>query len=410
MTEVRQIPHVVMLLSNKYRPDNRVQKEAHTLALAGWRVTVIAWDRQAELVPHELELMPEGLISALAGWEGRADRPPLPVSIVRVRVSAGYRSGRQMLAKMPLFWWRLWHEMRRARPDVIHANDLDTLPVAYLYGRWAGVPVVYDAREFYPGMVRDNVGPVLTGWLEALDRWLAPRVCAIVTVGDRLADHFRAMGGRVWIVRNSQPLPDRAALEIRGRAIRARLGVPEQHLLVVYVGVLTEDRLLAPLLEAVPRMDKVHLVIGGEGPQAALVQQAARECRRIHAVGWVPVDDVTAWVAAGDVVYYGLDRRNPNSHYFMPTLAFHTLAAGRPLLTTPVGEIAEMVQREGIGLVMDQANAAAAGQALAHLQEPDLYARLAGQAHECGSRHYTWACDATRLWEVYQRVMCAKCQ
>ena len=45
--------HIAMLLSNAFRPDPRVLKEAAALAAAGYAVTVIAWDREGKLPPQE---------------------------------------------------------------------------------------------------------------------------------------------------------------------------------------------------------------------------------------------------------------------------------------------------------------------------------------------------------------------
>jgi hypothetical protein len=91
-----------------------------------------------------------------------------PVSITRIGVPAGYRTGRALASRLPLFWWRAWHELRRARPDVVHAHDLDTLPVGYAYSRLSGARLIYDAHEYYAGMVRANVGgrvgPPWTRW------------------------------------------------------------------------------------------------------------------------------------------------------------------------------------------------------------------------------------------------------
>src|SRR5690606_41828179 len=39
------------------------------------------------------------------------------------------------------------------------ALPIYTLPVACLYRQMTGTPVIYDAREFYAGMVQANVGP-----------------------------------------------------------------------------------------------------------------------------------------------------------------------------------------------------------------------------------------------------------
>jgi glycosyltransferase involved in cell wall biosynthesis len=390
-----------MLISNGYCPDVRAQKEAHTLALAGYHVTVIAWDRERRFPPAEDEPVPMALDEAFKEWPPRSDNPG-SVHVQRVRVPARFRAGKRLAWKIPLCWLRMLQMLLRLRPDVVHAHDLDMLPLAYFYHRLRGAPVVYDAREYYPGMVRANVGPWWSRTLERLDRWLTPRTSAVLAVGERLAARHRAMGGRVWVVHNSQMPPNGAEVQQAGRAIRQRLGVPEDALLVVYVGYLTPDRLLEPILSAVAQTEHAWLAIGGDGPQRVQVQAAAAHCARIRVLGWLPLPNVMEVVAAGDVVYYGLNERDPNTFYFMPNLAFYALAAGRPLITTPVGEIADMVQEEACGVVMDAATPAAAEAALRRLADPAYRETLAERARYLGQTRYTWTYTAEQLLDAYR--------
>ena len=44
---------VLMLLSNPYRPDPRVQREMEALASSGCQVSLVCWDRQGELPARE---------------------------------------------------------------------------------------------------------------------------------------------------------------------------------------------------------------------------------------------------------------------------------------------------------------------------------------------------------------------
>lgn len=406
MTSAIRQPHTAMLLSNGYAPDVRAEKEVHTLAAAGWRVTVIAWDRERQFPVQSVESAPDILQGMIDAWPDLLPQHvktvvPGPVTVRRVRVRAGFRTGRRLMRALPRFWWRALHELRRAQPDIVHAHDLDTLPLAYLYGALYGVPVLFDAREYYPGMVRDNVGARISRALDGLDRWLAPRVDGIITVGDRLAARYRDLGGRVWVVHNTQPLPDMDDLEARGRAFRQSLGVPDGALLVVYVGFLNPERLLAPLLDAVPQVENVWCVVGGTGPNLPQVEEAAAHCDRVRALGWVPLADVPVVIAASDVVYYGLDARNQNAYYFMPNLVFFALAAGRPVLTTPVGEIAEVVRREQCGMVVDSATADAVCEALYKLCEPAYRDTLTRYARCSGQERYRWAHAAAHLLKAY---------
>ncbi|NDJ75898.1 MAG: glycosyltransferase family 4 protein [Chloroflexi bacterium] len=390
-----------MLISRAHGPDVRVEKEAHTLALAGYQMHVIAWDREGRHPVHTIEHTPGSLSAALADWSNQPATAPTSVVVTHIQVQAGYQTGRRLLRTLPVFWWRAFQELRRFQPDIVHAHDLDTLPVGMAYGRLARCPVIYDAREYYPGMVRDNVGSWLTRGLERLDRWLTPRTDAVVTVGERLAARFRLMGGSVWVVHNSQPLPDHAKLDQRARVLREEWGIPEGALVVVYVGWLNPDRLLLPLVDAVRQIPDVWLIIGGDGPQKVDLQRAAQNCERIRLLSWVPLHEVPEVVAAGDVVYYGLNARNPNSQYFMPNLGFYALGVGRPLLVTPVGEIAAVVQRERCGLVLVDATPEAALKALRQLRNTPVRLALARQAQRLGRSRFHWGRAADTLLQLY---------
>lgn len=393
---------VTMLFSREYAPDVRVQKEAHTLALTGYQVTVLAWDRQQKHPVHQREEAPETLAAMVGQWQSHRIGPAQPITITRFQRVAGYGTGRRLLLQMIRFWWFLLQEMRRIRPDVIHANDLDTLPPALLYRAMTGAPVILDAREYYPGMVRATVGRWFSRVLEGLDRLLAPRADAILTVGQRLEARYCRMGAqRVSVVHNSQPLFDPALLEGQGRAWRQSIGVPDDARLVVYAGMLTPDRLIEPVLEAVTRLDRVWLAVAGDGPQAERVRQAAADCPRIHALGWIPLAQVPSLVWAADVVYYGLNAQDPNSFYFMPNLAFFALSIGRPLLVTPVGEIADVVRNAGCGWIMESTAPDAAERALSGMQDWDQ--RRATSAR-LGQTRYHWGAAAHTLLTVYESL------
>ena len=53
--------HVLMLLSNPFRPDPRVHREAKSLVNAGYEVTILCWDRKQRYPTEEtIEILPNG--------------------------------------------------------------------------------------------------------------------------------------------------------------------------------------------------------------------------------------------------------------------------------------------------------------------------------------------------------------
>ncbi|HEC35425.1 MAG TPA: hypothetical protein ENI39_02700, partial [Anaerolineae bacterium] len=165
---------VVMLLSNAYKPDPRVEREAHALTDGGHRVTVICWDRQAEL--------PE-----------RESRDS--VEIIRVQnVRSAYGSGWRQLFYLPRFWREAARLALQLRPDAVHCHDLDTLPAGWWLKGRTGAHLIYDAHEDYPALMSLYLPRLMVRALSWLERHLLGRVDYTITASTVFADKLRAQG------------------------------------------------------------------------------------------------------------------------------------------------------------------------------------------------------------------------
>ncbi len=135
--------------------------------------------------------------------------------------------------------------------DVVHANDLDTLPAAYLLARESGSRLVYDAHELYADFDADP--PRLArAVLTRLERALARRADAVVTVSDPIASELRRRYGLEPIVVLNVPELDEREPPDPGH-------VPP--VLAVYQGAFGTGRPLEDLLEAVRRAPSVRLTL-----------------------------------------------------------------------------------------------------------------------------------------------------
>ena len=417
---------VAMLVSNACAPDRRVLREAQALVGQGHQVTVIAWDRNRRYPPHET-------------MEG--------VQIERIGVASAYGLGLRRLGHWPGFARQALSFLRRGPSNdrghgesagsdtldwhAIHCHDLDTLPIGYAYARYLRphsgarthsdarthsgartqdqVPLIFDAHESYP----DLVAPRLPGWavtgLRAMERYLVRRVDAVITVGDRLAQHYRRWAGRVVVVRNCPPPSGRRSSQPAD--LRTGWGLDRIELVVCYIGGFTSGRVILPLIEAVKADPSLGLVLVGEGPQASTLLDAADGVDRIVYLGErVPLDQVVEIMQAADVVYYGLRADHPNNHFSSPNALYSALEAGRPLLTTDVGEISQVVQAEGSGLVISQVDdnqaqppaAQAIAAALAQLRPAHVRATMSRNARHAAETTYNWPAAEAELLNLYQ--------
>ena len=92
------------------------------------------------------------------------------------------------------------------RTDVVHANDLDTLPAAYLLAKELHSRLVYDAHELYAEF-DPNPPRVARALLTRIERRLARRADAVVTVSEPIAEELRRrLGVEPIVVLNAPEL------------------------------------------------------------------------------------------------------------------------------------------------------------------------------------------------------------
>lgn len=374
--------YILMLLTNRFDPDPRVYYEARALLEQGYRVTVVCWDRD---LPR-----------------AAADVTIDDISVHRISLASRHGRGNSQLLFVPLFWLRaLWYCLRK-QYDYVHCHDFDTLPLGFVLGRIRRKPVIYDSHENYLGMLGTRIHPWIRRMLRAVEDFLLRRVELVITVGDRLREHFEKRGaGPCVVVGNWKPLEDyqRPAGEIQ--EIRRRLGIPKGAFCIAFIGNLDANRKLAELLEAVKHAEfPVHLLIGGKGALADSIVEASRTNQRIKYLGFVNVHDIPAYTLAADVIFYGMDKRRANAWAAIPNKLFEAIAAGRPMIAADCGEMGDIIRRYGCGLLLEEVTVNSVGNALAECRRREQWQRLAYGAVSA-AKEYNWKRAKDRLVHCY---------
>ncbi|USS41011.1 glycosyltransferase family 4 protein [Thermococcus aggregans] len=119
---------VVMLVTNPFKPDPRVYKEAKSLVNAGHEVIVLAWDREGKYPRKETV-------------EG--------IRVVRFGPKSRYGSFFDFLVKLPIFYIKAFIFMAKKDFDAIHTHDFDTAFLGLLFKYIKGKKWVYDVHDLY---------------------------------------------------------------------------------------------------------------------------------------------------------------------------------------------------------------------------------------------------------------------
>ncbi len=277
---------------------------------------------------------------------------------------------------------RLWWQLRKIHPEVVHAHSPKGGLLGMLAAFLAGVPVrIYHIRGL------PHVGATgLRRWLlvaaERVSCALAHRVLAVsrsmrsIAIEDHLCDGDRikvllgGSGNGVDAVSRFRP-----AGRERRREARAELGIPDDAVVIGFVGRVVQDKGIVELGGAWAELRESHpaahlLIVGPEEPKdpvPAEVMDALRADSRVHLTGALPSAHRT--YAAMDVVAL------PSYREGMPNVALEAAAMELPIVATDVPGCVDAVQDGLTGRLVPSHDAAALAAALGvYLVDPRLRA------------------------------------
>ena len=312
---------------------------------------------------------------------------------------------------------RRWVAARRAVAEAIDAEPVDLWASHFaLYA----LPVLRQLRRL-PTVVHFH-GPVgrrrdsVRGngrWPCTLKRLIERRVYLRADRLIVLSEAFRAVlcesfavdPGRVRVIPGGVDV-DRFQTPLTRAQAREQLGWPADRPVLLCVRRLVHRMGLHLLVDAVAQLRERHpdllCVIGGRGPLAEhlAADVAARGLSdHIRLVGFVP-DDVLP------VAYRAADLSVVPSEAWegFGLITVESLAAGTPVVVTPVGGLPEVVRPLSPDLVTTAATAAAVAERLDDCVAGRVVLPTADDCRQYAREHFGWPAVARRVAEVYREA------
>jgi hypothetical protein len=313
-----------MLLRNEFTTDPRAKKMATTISNCGYVVDVMSFvniKRVGNYIEGKVRVnyFSSGVETAKKVVAAHGD-------IVKGNNKTIDRTFLAFIYIMYLnvkFTYYFLRYMNKKNIKCIHANDLDTLPAAYIISRITGSKLVYDAHELFNELYSDYTHS-LKVWLKLLEGWLMPRCDATYTVNSDIAEVMRDRYGVLPEVVMNCPY--------YCTVTRTRTGVHEPY--IIYLGSYQEERCIESVIKSIKWWENHDwkLFLRGWGGYENYLRRIAREftddteCVFLEPV---PTDKIVESLVEFDIgIIPYPPHKTLNNKYSSPNKIFEYMMAG----------------------------------------------------------------------------------
>lgn len=294
--------------------------------------------------------------------------------------------------------------------QAIHAEEIGLVVTHSSLDAWLGGLAARLSRR-RPSLVRLRhlSTPISRGWFASLSRFLYLQLADhIVTTGEEtrraMIERNRFPQERITSIPTGVDLSRFDPVRVNGSA-RAHFGIAPSDPVIVIVATLRSWKGHQTLLEALPvvlrKMPRCRLLIAGDGPAwRAISDLVDRLDLRERVIMLGDRSDIPEILASADLLAlpsYG--------HEGVPQAVLQAMAMEKPVVTSPVGSLTEVVADGRNGRLIPPGDSAALAAAiLSILHDPEGARRMGQAGRRLVLERYSLSTMIDRVETLYQRL------
>ena len=271
-------------------------------------------------------------------------------------VERPYQTHRMKLLfrKGPMFYFgynfRLFFYLLKLRPDVLVANDLDSLLANFLVSRIRRKPLIYDSHEYFTEVPELLGRPVVRAIWKWLERMMVPKVSAAYTVSESIAEVYREQYDVDFkVIRN---LPVCAQREKTVHQEKE----PGKPKIILYQGAMNLGRGIESAIRAMQFLDGAELWLAGDGDITSRLQEMVYELdleKKVKFLGRLPLHDLHEVTCQADLGISLEEDLGLNYRFALPNKLFDYIQAYVPVLVSNLPEMKRIVVQYQIGMIAE---------------------------------------------------------
>ena len=373
---------VVLIRSNPVSPEPPVEKVATELSKLGHEVTVLAWDRGSCADTAEIKR------SSIYTY-----------CINRIGQKAKYGVGFKTLIPFSIFQLKMffWLFIHRANIDVVHAFDLDTGFLGGIFCKLFNKKMVYHILDYYAD-THFSEKQLIKKLVAHCENWVINRAdCTIICSEKRREQISYASPRQLLVIHNTPP----NETQIDGLDIK----IPQsQKVRLVYVGVLTPERMIEELMNFVIQHQNFELHIAGYGILESKVRENAKKYDNVFYYGKICYRDALSLERQCDVMTALYNPKIANHKFAAPNKFYESLLLGKPIVVVKNTAIDEYVEKYNLGCVIDYSEVGLKNGLLRLYEKRDEWERISSRSRQLYSNEFSWEIMAERLEKLYKSL------
>jgi len=291
---------------------------------------------------------------------------------------------------------------------MVHAHDLNALPVAFLISKMKRVPLIYDSHELWSESTHGKYPQWVISFAKRIEIYCAHRAKHVITVSESIAEHLKKLfdNKNVSVIRNVPSYVHDGSFNL----FREKFGIPSSTPIFLYQGLISEARGVKMILDALALLDKeLHysFVFLGNGPFKVNLKNLVSDYQlseRVLIEDAVSQDVLLKYTSSADIGVHAIDNSCLNHDYCLPNKIFEYVNAGIGVICPDLTELSKFINVEKVGTTYTCEDANALSLEIdKYIRNVDLITEAKNAAVQ--SRiHLNWQAEESILYGIYDRV------
>lgn len=314
------IMEIKMILTNSFKYDNRVLKEARTLVENGYKVEVLAWDREGELK--------EKLKDEIEG-----------IQIRRFFIKTKYGTGIKQLIGFYKFCLSVRNYLKNKKTDVLHCHDLDGAIAGYFMK--SKIKII-DLHEFYDN---ENLNFFRYNIQKIIGDFLIKKFDKIIVCSDFQKDEYRSKTNKEILILYNYPLGK--------EYLMFRKNENNQKIRIRFAGAVRDFYSLSNLIKAGNKFKNLKIFINGAGTALEKIKQIQKNNNIEITGGFIP-KELKKFYENTDLTYAVYENNRKNNSKSIPVKVYESLALKIPVIVSKNTLVGNFIEKYDIGFTIEE--------------------------------------------------------